>query len=393
MIEEPEDISAEYLRQILALLSNTTVPSITRSGGRPPIPDHIVDLINGLWFSSLTLSLSSALIGIVSKQWLREYLRDAGRSHKTNLAVRQVKFQGLTRWCVHAVITSIPLLLQVALFLFLAGVVYLLWHIQHRIALAITILGALIILFFIVTTVMPALQFIACHVGWLRLHTSSQVPFKSAQAWLFLRIILFLFNSAAWVYHITTNGLKHDRIFVPPFPTHAAWPQFDLDWTQRRDESARWSNEPTSVALCLGFVELNFEHPSLRKWIWGCLWSMRENMTDAKYVLQCIRRIPEVKSNFPAPASDSLASTVLSVTHPDALTETTFELVLHAILESDDATSVEHVIRIFNNLMHRGVEIPDVVYTTLRITLSKIAGASSSLGTLRQSPCRHVLDT
>ncbi|KAI5830305.1 hypothetical protein K523DRAFT_351751 [Schizophyllum commune Tattone D] len=384
MIEEPEDTSAEYLRQILALLSNTTVPSITRSSGRPPIPDDIIDFINGLWFSSLTLSLSSALIGIVSKQWLREYLRDAGRSQRTNLAVRQVKFQGLTRWCVRGVITSIPLLLQTALFLFLAGVVYLLWHIQQKIALVITILGALITVFFIVTTVMPAIQFICCHMGWSRLHTSSQIPFKSAQAWLFLRITLFISNSAAWIYHILTNGIKHDRIFVPPFPTHAAWPQFDLDWTQRRDESAQWSNEPSSVALCLGFIELNFEHPSLRKWIWGCLWSMRGNVTDAKYVLQCIRRIPDVKSNFPSPASNSLASTVLPLAQPDVATLMTSELLLHAILESDDATSVEHLIRILNNLMHRGIEVPGTVYTTLHNTLSKIPGASSTAETRLQ---------
>ncbi|KAL1672480.1 hypothetical protein EV122DRAFT_224565, partial [Schizophyllum commune] len=384
MIEEPEDMSAEYLRQILALLSNTTIPSSAHTSGRPPISDDIVDFINGLWFSSLTLSLSSALIGIVSKQWLREYLRGAGRAQQTNLAVRQIKFQGLTRWCVNAVITSIPLLLQAALFLFLAGVVYLLWHIQQKIALTITIIVAATSLFFIITTVMPVMQFICCHVGWLRLHTTSQVPFKSPQAWLFLRITLIFFNSAAWVLHTFINIIERDRIFVPPFPTHAAWSQFDLDWTQRRDESARWNKEPTSVALCLGFIELNFEHPSLRKWIWGCLWSMRENVTNAKYVLQCIRRTPDVRSNFPSPALDFLANAVLPLCDSQITTQMTSELVLHAIVESDDGTRVEHLIRIFNTLMNRGVEIPSIVYNNLRVTLAKISGPSSSTETRLQ---------
>ncbi|KAL1691384.1 hypothetical protein GGG16DRAFT_113244 [Schizophyllum commune] len=384
MITQPDDLSVEYLRQILALLSNKEVPSVAHSSGRPELPDDIVNLINGLWFSSLTLSLSSALIGIVSKQWLREYLRDAGRAQKTNLAVRQVKYQGLKRWWVDAVITSIPLLLQAALFLFLVGVVYLLWHIQRRIALAITIIGSAITLFFIVTTIMPAGQYILCRWGWLRMHTTSQVPFKSAQAWLFLHVILFVFNSVAWVFHTLMNaGTKHDRLFVPPFPTHAAWPQFDLDWTQRRDESAQWTDEPTSVALCLGFMELNFEHPFLRKWIWGCLWSMRENVVDAKYVLQCIRRIPRVRSTFPSP-DDGLAHEVLPLSDPAIAPQMTSELVLHAILEVSDSTSVEHLIRIYNSLAHRGAEVPSIVYETLRSTLEGVPAASSSTETRMQ---------
>ncbi|KAL1714398.1 hypothetical protein EV715DRAFT_295204 [Schizophyllum commune] len=384
MIEEPEDMSAEYLRQILALLSHTAVPSVARSSGRPPIPDDIVDLINGLWFSSLTLSLSSALIGIVSKQWLREYLRDAGRSHKTNLAVRQVKYQGLTRWCVHSIITSIPLLLQAALFLFLAGVVYLLWHIQPKIARVVTVLGALIMAFFVITTVMPAVQFVFGHMGWLRLHTNSQVPFKSAQAWLFLRLTLFVFNSGAWIFHTCMKGIKHERLFVPPFPTHDAWPQFDLDWTQRRDESAQWSHEPTSVALCLGFVELNFEHPALRKWIWGCLWTMRENTIDTKYVLECIKRVQRPRGTFPSLEDQSLADAVLPLCDPETVPLMTSELVLHEISKFSDSTSIEHLIRIFNSLVDHGVEIPSLLYGNFRATLSGIPAAASSTDTRLQ---------
>ncbi|TRM59996.1 hypothetical protein BD626DRAFT_572102 [Schizophyllum amplum] len=379
LINQPDDLTADYLRQILAIMSNTTITSVPRSNSRPTLPDNIVTLINGLWFSSLTLSLSSALIGIVCKQWLREYLRDAGRSHKTNLAVRQVKYQGLTRWYVGAIITMIPLLLQGALFLFLVGVVYLLWHLQPVVAAIISVQGILIVSFFFATTILPAAQFIVYQSGRLRLHTTAQFPFKSAQAWLFLRLSLMILNFFSWVIHAfaSMKDLHFGQPFVAPFQAYAAWPQWDLHWTRRRDESARWSEEPTSVGLCLGFIELNFEHQFLRDWIWNCLWSMRNDAVNAKYVLQCVRRLPKVKANFPSP-QDDLAHDVLPLLDPGTESQATTELVSHMLLDPSSEACVEHLIRMYNSLVRRDVQdIPRIVYNSLRVTIYDMPGESS----------------
>ncbi|KAL1691386.1 hypothetical protein GGG16DRAFT_125025 [Schizophyllum commune] len=356
LLEEPEDLSAEYLRQILALLADTTIPSTIQASGRPTLPDNIVSIINGFWFTSLTLSLSSALIGIVSKQWLREYLRDAGRSNQTNLGVRQVKYEGLQEWYVNAVITSIPLLLQVALFVFLAGVNYLLWHLQSQVAGAISAFSLIILVFFIVTTVLPAM-------------------------------FLIILNCFTWVYDtlIAMKGLRRDWSFVAPFQSYSTWAQLDLDWTRRRDESARWNNEPTSIALCVGFVELNFEHRSLRDWIWCCLWSLKDYAVNTKYVLQCVRRVPTIKSNFPSPDGDPLAAEVLPLLNPSVVPQGTSELVLHMLLDSSSAAYVEHMIRIYNSLGHLGLEdIPILVYNKLRNTLQAIPAETTNADTRLQ---------
>ncbi|KAL1705460.1 hypothetical protein EV121DRAFT_279597 [Schizophyllum commune] len=376
LLLEPDDMSAEYLRRILEVLSNSTVPAISQSSGRPSLPDDIVALINGLWFSSLTLSLSSALIGIVSKQWLHEYLRDAGRSQMTNLSVRQVKYQGLSRWYVDTIIALIPLFLQGALFLFLAGVVYLLWHIQPVIAAVVSALALSIAVFFIMTTVLPAIQFL---LGWaeiLRLHRTNQFPFKSAQALIFLRLSIIIGNTVAWIYHyfISMKGVRFGYSFEAPFRTYSGWPQLDLDWTRLRDHYARQSDEPTSLGLCVGFMELNFEHRLLRNWIWGCLWSLRDNAADAKYVLQCIRRAPETKSDFPT-SEDYLAKEVLPLFPERLAPQVTTELVMLSLLGPGNKgphveARIEHLIRLFNSLIHRDVEeIPLIVYYTLRATL------------------------
>ncbi|KAL1714401.1 hypothetical protein EV715DRAFT_276654 [Schizophyllum commune] len=387
LLEEPEDLSAEYLRQILALLANTTIPSTIQASGRPTLPDNIVSIINGFWFTSLTLSLSSALIGIVSKQWLREYLRDAGRSTQTNLGVRQVKYEGLREWYVNAVITSIPLLLQVALFVFLAGVNYLLWHLQSQVAGAISAFSLIILVFFIVTTVLPAVQYIIAWSGRFQMHRMAQIPYKSAQSLLFLQMFLIIMNCFAWGYDalIAMKGLRRDWSFVAPFQSYSTWAQLDLDWTQRRDESARWNNEPTSIALCVGFVELNFEHRSLRDWIWCCLWSLKDYAVNTKYVLQCVRRVPTIKSNFPSPDGDPLAAEVLPLLNPSVVPQGTSELVLHMLLDSSSAAYVEHMIRIYNSLGHLGLEdIPILVYNKLRNTLQAIPAETTNADTRLQ---------
>ncbi|KAI5836291.1 hypothetical protein K523DRAFT_367617 [Schizophyllum commune Tattone D] len=378
LLEEPDDMSAEYLRQILAVLSNSTIPAIPQASGRPSLPNDVVNLINGLWFTSLTLSLSSALIGIVSKQWLREYLRDAGRSHITNLSVRQVKYQGLTRWWVRVIINLIPLLLQGALFIFLAGIVYLLWHIQRKIAGAVGALTLLMVVFFAATTILPTIQFMLGWAGYLRLHATNQFPYKSAQAWLFLRLTTRIFNFMAWVhyYFISMKGFQYGSSFEAPFPRFHAWPQLDLAWTRLRDESARQHNEPTSVGLCVGFMELNFEHRRLRDWIWGCLWSLRDNAANAKYVLQCVRRTPTVKSDFPSP-DDNLANEVLPLLHPRLVPEATSELVMLSLLGSGKGpyaeARIEHIIRLYNSLVYHDMEeIPTIVYDTLQGTLEDL---------------------
>ncbi|TRM66751.1 hypothetical protein BD626DRAFT_163679 [Schizophyllum amplum] len=368
LMEEPDDLTADYLRQMLAIMSNTTIPAVRPYSSRPSLPDNIVTLINGLWFSSLTLSLSSALIGIVSKQWLREYLRDAGRSHKTNLAVRQVKYQGLSRWYVGAIVTMIPLLLQGALFLFLVGIIYLLWQIQPVVASVISVFGMCIVLFFVVTTILPTAQFIFCRLGLLHLHTTSQFPYKSAQAWLFLQLSLLAINSVAWLSHTVASLWNDsvDRPFAAPYRKYPAWPQWDLDWTQSRDESARWSHEPTALGLCLGSMELNFEHQHLRDWLWNCLWSMRQNADNAKYVLQCVRRTPKSKANFPS-AQDDLASAVLPSLDPQMASQAACELISHTLLDTKGEAHVEHIIRMYNGLVRRGVhDIPPVVCRSLR---------------------------
>ncbi|KAL1660814.1 hypothetical protein GGF50DRAFT_129980 [Schizophyllum commune] len=387
LMVEPDDISTDYLRQILAVLSHVDVTAVRTISRETPLPSDVMTRINGFWFSSLTLSLTSALVGIVSKQWLREFLRDTGHSHQTNLAVRQVKYDGLTEWYVGAVIATIPLLLQSALFLFLAGVIDLLWHLQKGVAILISILCSTTMLFFLITTILPGIQYIRHHRG-LRLHTIYQVPFKSPQAWLFMRSSVSVLNFFAWVHAYVlslcrkdANGHEH----VSPYEVFPTWTQFDLDWTSRRDFTAGWDDAPVSLARCLGFMELTFEHPSLRDWIWNCLWHIRHKAENAQYVLQCFRGDLTRQLDLTSP-DDRLIDDVIVNLDPSKSSRATSEAMMHALLNADGGvprveTRLEHVVRIFNTFAMQGTDqIPRRIDILIRDTLQDLADSDTTIG-------------
>ncbi|KAI0792709.1 hypothetical protein C8Q75DRAFT_692074, partial [Abortiporus biennis] len=77
--------------------------------------------INALWFSSLVCSLITASLGILVKQWLREYMARDTISPRAHVRIRRFRLLGLLRWRVFEIASFLPLLLQVALALFLIG--------------------------------------------------------------------------------------------------------------------------------------------------------------------------------------------------------------------------------------------------------------------------------
>ena len=88
--------------------------------------------LNYLWFSSLILSLVTASFGMLVKQWLREYLSGnfaLGRSH---LRLRFFRYIGMVKWRVFQIASLLPLLLQLALALFFAGLCIFSTHIDPR---------------------------------------------------------------------------------------------------------------------------------------------------------------------------------------------------------------------------------------------------------------------
>ncbi|GJE85029.1 hypothetical protein PsYK624_011060 [Phanerochaete sordida] len=134
-------------------------------------PSAAVRAINVMFFLSLILSMASAFFGILSKQWIREHLKwnSALAEPRENVLVRQDRIEAWEAWNVAAFISSIPALLELAMMLFLAGVVTLLWTLDDVVAIIITAFAAIFIAVAAAFTILPV--------------TLRRCPYKSPTAW------------------------------------------------------------------------------------------------------------------------------------------------------------------------------------------------------------------
>lgn len=176
--EDNTQTSAELLSRISFQLSSFTVSptSINSTAIRNDVPPSFqptaaARAINILWFLSLLLSLSSALLGILAKQWIREYLKwdTATAPPKENVLIRQIRFEAWDDWHTPAIISAIPAFLELAVVMFVCGLAVFLWTLDTVVAIAITIGVAIFLLVVSTLTVLPVL-FKRC-------------PYKSPTAW------------------------------------------------------------------------------------------------------------------------------------------------------------------------------------------------------------------
>lgn len=168
--EDSGDTASQALIQISAQLAslgvvgnfiNSTVPSYSSTPFSPP---QSFVRINTLWSCSLVISLVTASFGIFVKQWLHEYMAQDTQAPLPALRIRFFRNEGLADWRVFELAAALPLLLQVALLLFLVGLSEFLRELNPVVGWVTTGILLLWIVVFIFTTLAPIL--------------SSQCPYK-----------------------------------------------------------------------------------------------------------------------------------------------------------------------------------------------------------------------
>ncbi len=163
--EDPSGTSTQLLAQISQQLSsftavgsflNSTTPAISQ--GILPFTASIAAVqINTLWVVSLALSLVAAIFAIAVKHWIRRVPVSQHMSERDCVRLRQFRYIGLNDWQVPTIIAFLPLLLQLAVILFLIGLIILLWSLNQGVALAFTIVAAISFSFFLITALIPAI--------------------------------------------------------------------------------------------------------------------------------------------------------------------------------------------------------------------------------------------
>jgi len=239
----PVDLSVRILAHMSAQLdtmssNNDAIPPTWAhqlSESADDIPAFVV-WINTFWFASLILSLCTASIALVVRQWLNRFASPWVTSDPfENAYIHHLRYnRGLLPWRVPTILGLLPILMQLALVLFLAGIVILLWTLNAAVAGIATALAALLVLFLVATIVAPAF--------------GPTCPYKSPQAlpfyWLVQRI------GATCAMRRTHAAYGRPLRAGVHVPMHGAW--LAQEHALLRDELPRWRTQIETDPAGLG---------------------------------------------------------------------------------------------------------------------------------------------
>ncbi|KAJ7863373.1 hypothetical protein B0H13DRAFT_1638213, partial [Mycena leptocephala] len=111
--------------------------------------------VNSLWFTSLALSLTTALLAVLAKQWLRQYSAFIAGSTRTRALIRQFRYACFDKWGVRLIIGFLPTVLHLSLFLFMAGLVVFLSALNRVLANVVACIGGFLFGAYMITNVLP----------------------------------------------------------------------------------------------------------------------------------------------------------------------------------------------------------------------------------------------
>ena len=133
--QNPQDTSNFYLANIYQATIDHNSSTISTSPPLSPLPfsppNHAV-WVNALWFMSLVISLTCALLATLLQQWARRYLKITQSRYQPHKRARIRAFfaEGVEKCLLPWTVDALPTLLHLSLFLFFAGLVVFLCNVD-----------------------------------------------------------------------------------------------------------------------------------------------------------------------------------------------------------------------------------------------------------------------
>ena len=164
--QNPQYTSAFYLAHIYQQLSTqpngsqVPIPSSLSNPTEPYTPPRSGVWVNGLWFLSLVISLTCALLATLVQQWARRYLRVAypRYSPRKKARIRAFYRQGVENLHIPWTMEAVPVLLHISLFLFFAGLSVFLFGVHPAIFKVVTAWIALCVILYAWLTSLPIIH-------------------------------------------------------------------------------------------------------------------------------------------------------------------------------------------------------------------------------------------
>ena len=164
-----QDTSAFYLGNIYGVLADPNATR-TRTPSQPPSfsPPRYAIWVNSLWFLSLVISLTCALLATSQHQWSRRYIRVtqlARCSPEKRARMRAFFAEGVDKMHIPWAVEGSPMLLHLSVFLFFGGLVIFLFNINHDVFSSVTWWIGLFSIVYGLITVMPIIRYDSPYYG------------------------------------------------------------------------------------------------------------------------------------------------------------------------------------------------------------------------------------
>jgi hypothetical protein len=151
LIESRQDLKEDPLHQILRALQNNSAAS----NPEPFRPMKSSLVVNVVWFTSLGLTLISALAAVLARGWLAQYTPATPGVRSSDACERHLRYLRSREWRLAVIVGGIPLLIQLALVLFAAGLVVFTAGDNAGISLALLVMTGLTGFLYFLGTILP----------------------------------------------------------------------------------------------------------------------------------------------------------------------------------------------------------------------------------------------
>ncbi|KAN0139071.1 hypothetical protein V8E53_003073 [Lactarius tabidus] len=131
--QNPQTISNFYLANIQQALSDSKPRDISLLPSTPTFtPPATAVWVNSLWFLSLAINLTCSVLASLQQRWALKYLKATHPRFSPRRRARTRAFyaRGVEKYSPRIVFATLPVLLHLSFFLFAAGLVVFLWHLD-----------------------------------------------------------------------------------------------------------------------------------------------------------------------------------------------------------------------------------------------------------------------
>ena len=189
----PQDTSNFYLANTYQATINPNASSSLPTSPPPFIPPNYAVWVNALWFLSLVISITCALLATLLQQWARRYLKVTQPRYSPHKRARIRAFfaEGVDKFLLPWAVEALPTMLHLSLFLFFAGLVVFLWNVN------ITIFKLVLSWIGLCTALYGCITFIPIFCHDSPYHTPLSLP-----VWHFTQGIRYLtFRALEWIIY------------------------------------------------------------------------------------------------------------------------------------------------------------------------------------------------